>query len=248
MNKKKLLGTSVIVLIIIFAFQPLMVTADNDTEEMYIVGFLKKCVNSLHNLFSESSNVIELEEKEKIKTTIKVTTEEDNVEIKLDEGIVETIKEDKKPNIDEKIIEETKVDIKQIEEPKEETGDETVVEEEILLTGDLNGDDMVNSKDEKVVEGFWGLEGPYQLKSPDLNGDNTVDIDDLFGILNAWGPCEIDCSADLNCDLIVDNRDECIIEGYWGMESEYILSNSPDLNNDGIVDIDDVFFVLAYWT
>jgi len=167
--------------------------------------------------------------RENIHSTDDVRDDEPNDEQEIDHDTIQDVAEDEySPNQPEDYEEYTQSDYNNI-------------------TGDLNGDDIVDSKDEKVVEGYWGLEGPYQLKSPDLNGDNTVDIDDLFEVLGGWGQCTGECPADLNCDLIVDNRDECIIEGYWGIKDEYILANSPDLNGDGCVDIDDVFFVLAHW-
>jgi len=239
----KIFGICTFVIIFLFAFTSLVITA-NHIEEGPIAEALNKFGNALSDFFKEPSSNNDVEEVKSIPSE----KHEEPIEVTKTTEEVKNEETKEKPTSDITIVEERKEDKNQVEEPKEETGDETVVEEVLLFTGDLNGDDIVDSKDEKIVEGFWGLIGPYQLKSPDLNCDNAVDIDDLFGILNAWGPCELDCSADLNCDLIVDNRDECIIEGYWGLEGDYILSNSPDLNDDGMVNIDDTFFVLAHWT
>jgi Ca2+-binding EF-hand superfamily protein len=52
----------------------------------------------------------------------------------------------------------------------------------------------------------------------DVNGDGVVDIDDIFDVLAAWGPC--------------DDPSNC----------------PADVNGDGTVDIDDLFEVLANWT
>ncbi|UCD76840.1 MAG: right-handed parallel beta-helix repeat-containing protein [Phycisphaerales bacterium] len=63
--------------------------------------------------------------------------------------------------------------------------------------------------------------GPYeyQPRNPaDVNGDGVVDIDDVFAVLAAWGPC--------------DDPDDC----------------PADVNGDGTVDIDDLFEVLANWS
>ncbi|UCD74088.1 MAG: hypothetical protein JSV91_09890 [Phycisphaerales bacterium] len=49
----------------------------------------------------------------------------------------------------------------------------------------------------------------------DVNGDDTVNIDDLFQILGAWGPCE-DCPEDVNEDGVVNIDDLFIILGEWG--------------------------------
>ncbi|UCD76839.1 MAG: hypothetical protein JSV91_07900 [Phycisphaerales bacterium] len=52
----------------------------------------------------------------------------------------------------------------------------------------------------------------------DVNGDCVVDIDDVFAVLAAWGPCE--------------NPDDC----------------PADVDGTGTVDIDDIFEVLANWS
>ncbi|UCD76841.1 MAG: VCBS repeat-containing protein [Phycisphaerales bacterium] len=52
----------------------------------------------------------------------------------------------------------------------------------------------------------------------DVNDDGVVDIDDIFAILAAWGPC--------------DDPEDC----------------PEDINGDGMVDIDDLFEVLANWS
>lgn len=70
----------------------------------------------------------------------------------------------------------------------------------------------------------WGIYGVvYFVPEPlnecpaDLNDDEQVDIDDLFAVLAAWGPC--------------DDPEDC----------------PQDVNQDGVVDIDDLFEVLANW-
>lgn len=49
----------------------------------------------------------------------------------------------------------------------------------------------------------------------DLDGDRTVDGDDLAGVLGAWGPCA-GCRADIDHDGIVDGSDLAIVLGGWG--------------------------------
>ncbi|UCD76442.1 MAG: hypothetical protein JSV91_05855 [Phycisphaerales bacterium] len=49
----------------------------------------------------------------------------------------------------------------------------------------------------------------------DINGDDVVDIDDLFQVLNAWGPCD-DCPEDINRDGLVDIEDIFEVLGSWG--------------------------------
>ena len=49
----------------------------------------------------------------------------------------------------------------------------------------------------------------------DLNHDQTVNIDDLFAVLGAWGPCD-DCPEDMNLDGVVDIDDLFEILDHWG--------------------------------
>ncbi|UCD73817.1 MAG: hypothetical protein JSV91_08450 [Phycisphaerales bacterium] len=49
----------------------------------------------------------------------------------------------------------------------------------------------------------------------DVNGDGVVNIDDVFDILGAWGPCD-DCPEDVNGDGTVNIDDLFAILGAWG--------------------------------
>lgn len=49
----------------------------------------------------------------------------------------------------------------------------------------------------------------------DLNGDEEVDIDDLFQVLAAWGDCD-DCAEDINEDGTVDIDDLFEVLADWG--------------------------------
>lgn len=49
----------------------------------------------------------------------------------------------------------------------------------------------------------------------DVNDDDVVDIDDVFAILGAWGPCD-DCPEDVNDDGAVDIDDLFAVLGEWG--------------------------------
>lgn len=49
----------------------------------------------------------------------------------------------------------------------------------------------------------------------DINDDDMVDIDDLFEVLGAWGPCQ-DCPEDLDLDGDVDIDDVFIVLDEWG--------------------------------
>ncbi|UCD75950.1 MAG: hypothetical protein JSV91_03325 [Phycisphaerales bacterium] len=53
----------------------------------------------------------------------------------------------------------------------------------------------------------------------DVNADGHVDIDDVFAVLSAWGPCD-------------DPPADC----------------PEDLDANGVVDIDDLFLVLSHWS
>lgn len=49
----------------------------------------------------------------------------------------------------------------------------------------------------------------------DVNGDNVVDIDDLFAVLAAWGDCS-SCAEDINQDGVVDINDVFAVLAAWG--------------------------------
>lgn len=89
-----------------------------------------------------------------------------------------------------------------------------------IALGDITGNgwpDLVvaNSGDPSIFVFYH--EGVTTECTGDLNEDDQVDVDDLFLLLAAWGPC--------------DDPDDC----------------PADLNNDGSVDIDDLFLLLANW-
>ncbi|UCD74336.1 MAG: S46 family peptidase [Phycisphaerales bacterium] len=48
----------------------------------------------------------------------------------------------------------------------------------------------------------------------DVNGDGVVDIDDIFAVLAAWGPCD-DCPEDVNGDGVVDIDDLFEVLANW---------------------------------
>jgi hypothetical protein len=51
----------------------------------------------------------------------------------------------------------------------------------------------------------------------DVNCDDVVDINDLFAVINAWGPCgdPDDCPADLTDDGVVDINDLFVVLNNW---------------------------------
>jgi len=59
------------------------------------------------------------------------------------------------------------------------------------------------------------LEGDHHECAADLNGDGSVDGNDLGALLGQWGSC-IACDADFNGDGIVDGNDLGALLGQWG--------------------------------
>ncbi|MGY8755937.1 MAG: dockerin type I domain-containing protein [Phycisphaerales bacterium] len=49
----------------------------------------------------------------------------------------------------------------------------------------------------------------------DLNGDGTVDVNDLLVIIAGWGVCSGECPADLSGDGLVDVSDILLLLSYW---------------------------------
>jgi hypothetical protein len=49
----------------------------------------------------------------------------------------------------------------------------------------------------------------------DVTGDDVVNVDDLFAIINAWGPCD-DCAEDINADGVVNVDDLFAVINAWG--------------------------------
>jgi len=220
---------SVIILVSILVIVPqLMVVTLNDNEST--VGFFDDLESTLASVFNQPTDTTISDVDNEVTTTGKnkmQNSETIDFEKEEDESLKET--QDVDDESDESYHEE--------EEPVNQ-----------IIIGDINGDGYVDEKDESIIEGYWGLSPPYVLKQPDLDGDSTVDIDDVFELLGHWGPCDESYFADINGDLNVDKKDEYIIEGYWGLGPEYRLHDSPDLDEDGTVDIDDVFFLLGQWT
>ena len=59
-----------------------------------------------------------------------------------------------------------------------------IVVAESKLTGDVNGDGIVNVSDLLAVIEAWG---PCSFSCPeDLNGDGVIDVVDLLAVIAAW--------------------------------------------------------------
>jgi hypothetical protein len=61
---------------------------------------------------------------------------------------------------------------------------------------------------------------PPQVCAGDLNDDQTVNVQDLLAVINAWGacpqPCPPSCSADINGDCIANVQDLLAVINAWG--------------------------------
>jgi hypothetical protein len=58
-----------------------------------------------------------------------------------------------------------------------------------------------------------------QFEPGDVNGDGSVDVDDLIAVILAWGPCPAppaDCPADVNNSGAVDVDDLIMVILNWG--------------------------------
>ena len=76
----------------------------------------------------------------------------------------------------------------------------------------VRGYDFTVSGDPVVIVFRIGVEVPCPA---DLDGNGTVDGDDLGTLLGAWGPAQ-GSSADLNADGFVDGDDLGTLLGVWG--------------------------------
>lgn len=75
--------------------------------------------------------------------------------------------------------------------------------------------------DREAYADLWFYSNPVNVQvvvedcPEDTNGDNEVNIDDLFQVLGAWGVCD-DCPEDVNEDGLVDIDDVFAVLGGWG--------------------------------
>ncbi|HRQ75608.1 MAG TPA: beta-propeller fold lactonase family protein [Phycisphaerales bacterium] len=66
-----------------------------------------------------------------------------------------------------------------------------------------------------AIAAWPGKTGPAPCLA-DLNGDQSVDVQDLLTLLSSWGKCGGFCPADLNGDNAVDVLDLLILLAAWG--------------------------------
>ena len=62
---------------------------------------------------------------------------------------------------------------------------------------------------------YWSNEGLAPACDTDINGDNTTDVNDLLGLIDAWGPCN-SCIADIDGNGTVDVDDLLMLISGWG--------------------------------
>jgi hypothetical protein len=75
--------------------------------------------------------------------------------------------------------------------------------------------------DQWLAPAFDGYAAALVRAEPtgDMNGDGTVNVQDLLLLLDAWGPCPeppADCPADLDGDGEVDVQDLLLVLANWG--------------------------------
>lgn len=86
------------------------------------------------------------------------------------------------------------------------------------IPADCNGNGVVDMLDillGEPDEDNNGILDECQTCLGDMNGDNTIGVHDLLGIIDAWGTCS-NCSADINSDGAVNVTDLLFIVGNWG--------------------------------
>ncbi|UCD74427.1 MAG: hypothetical protein JSV91_11625 [Phycisphaerales bacterium] len=89
---------------------------------------------------------------------------------------------------------------------------------EWIRSYDCNGNGVVDSEDiaNQTSEDVNNNGVPDECECPaDVNSDAKVNIDDVFAVLGAWGPCD-DCPEDVNADGAVDIDDISAVLDGWG--------------------------------
>ncbi|UCD75323.1 MAG: hypothetical protein JSV91_00090 [Phycisphaerales bacterium] len=99
-------------------------------------------------------------------------------------------------------------------------GGATWIKDENDLPNVNVGDLQIDTQRDTLIAGTYGR-GTWRAALPsspcpaDVNADGTVDIDDIFKMLEAWGTCE-DCPEDVNSDGLVNIDDVFGVLGDWG--------------------------------
>ncbi|UCD75146.1 MAG: hypothetical protein JSV91_15355, partial [Phycisphaerales bacterium] len=90
--------------------------------------------------------------------------------------------------------------------PADHLGYSVAIAGDLALIGAYGNDDLGEKSGSAYV---------FDLCPADVNSDGTIDIDDLFALLAAWGPCD-GCAEDLNNDGWVDIDDIFEVLAAWG--------------------------------
>ena len=105
------------------------------------------------------------------------------------------------------------------------------------LTGDVNGDWVVDDRDVDTVQAAWGTD----YAQTDIDGDGTTDIVDLNILLGEFSNTHgRDRTGDIDGNGLINDDDLAILEAAWGTGFE-----PADLNDDGTVDAKDLGIFLA---
>lgn len=57
---------------------------------------------------------------------------------------------------------------------------------------------------------------PIWPSTGDSNCDGVVNVDDLLGVINAWGPCESACPTDFDENNVINVFDLIVVLENWG--------------------------------
>ncbi len=57
---------------------------------------------------------------------------------------------------------------------------------------------------------------PADFTGPSGIPDGVVDVNDLVGVINQWGICELECTADIDRNCVVDVTDLVAVNTNWG--------------------------------
>ena len=91
--------------------------------------------------------------------------------------------------------------------------------EQLFITGLQPGDYVLNLMRNDSVNLIWDVAVAWLLpKTGDVNGDGTVNIDDLVAVITGWGACADpqNCPADVNGSGAVNIDDLVLVITNWG--------------------------------
>lgn len=105
------------------------------------------------------------------------------------------------------------------------------------LSGDINGDWIVDAVDLDIVQAAWGSD----FLQADVNGDGRINGTDQSVVLSAWDDTNgRNRTGDIDGDGLINDTDMALVRAAWGFDFA-----PADINNDGSVDGADLALVLA---